>query len=646
LNQLTPSSNAAITPIFRTLLAIVLVVLGLVIVSLVSNGIELGLLISFIGASLFISTVLRPSAPRLEGIAARLHLTPRHLVFGLAVCWSALTVFTNNLIARQDRFDFSLTWILWGATIVSVVATFTVWPTGSIRRWVKTHRGELVGLGLITLLGIALRFYQLGQLPRVIDGDEGLHGLYALMTRRGNLSNPFSLFANIGSLYLHAINLAITMFGRTPFGLRLIPACLGSLAVPTTYLLARQLFGKRVAVFSGLLLAVAHAHLHFSRIASVPYILDTFFIPLELLFFSRALMRRSSLSAAVGGVVLAVHFSMYLTAQVVVAFLIVYLVILAVARQPLLRASWRQVVVFWSSTLIVALPQLAYAVANPDQFFSRLNADGVFQSGWLATEMVSTGRSVVQILADRVAHVFLSLIAYPSIEFYNTPLAVLDMMTAALFILGLVYALFQTRKPQYLLLNGYFWALVVSIGLFAVPPGADSYRVLSILPAAMILGALGLDQILAALQLNLPVHRLTRVGLVVSLFAGLLWFNTNAYFQDFAGRCRFGGDVGTRFASYFGNYLRDLDRETTVYLLSSDEARYGVHRSVDFLSGDKPVTNFDGAIAQLSVTPAMVVVTSPTRADELRDWAGQHPGGKLHFEYDCGRIMLLAYQLP
>jgi hypothetical protein len=89
-----------------------------------------------------------------------------------------------------------------------------------------------------------------------------------------------------------------------------------------------------------------------------------------------------------------------------------------------------------------------------------------------------------------------------------------------------------------------------------------------------------------------------------------------------------------------------LDQETDVYLLSSDEARYGVHPSVDFLSGKKPVSNFDGASDQLAAESAMVVVTSPMRAEELRAWARQHPGGKLHFEYDCGQIILLAYQLP
>ena len=640
----SPGSRTA--QMLLTFAAILLVVFGLVIVYLVPNGLELGLVICLMGGGLFLNIAFRPPPTRLAAALDRLHLTPAQLLVGLAVGWSLLAVFANNLIARQIRFDFSLTWLLWALSIASLLAAFAKPPTGSLRTWLKAHQTELLTLGLLTLLSGVLRFYELGDLPRVIDGDEGLHGLYALTTTRGNLSNPFSLFANIGSLYLHAINWAIAVFGRTPFGLRFVPALAGSLAVPAAYLLARQLFGRRIAVYAALLLAASHAHLHFSRIASVPYILGTFLIPLEIFLFIRALQRRSLFSAALGGVVLAIHFSVYLTAQIVAALLVVFVVILILARQPLIRQGWRAAAVFAVSAVIVALPQLAYNFDNPDQFLSRLNTDGVFQSGWLAAEMAATGRSEVHVLADRVAHVFLSLIAYPAIDFYGSPLPVLDLVTAGLFLLGLIYALLRTRAVPHLLLNGYFWSLVVSIGLFAAPPGADSYRAISTLPAAMTLAAIGLDQIVTAINLNQLEYRRIRTGVLAVIFSGVLLFNLNAYFGDYAGRCRFGGDLGTRFASYLGNYLRQVDRESSVYLLSSYEARYGVHLSIDFLSKSKRVENVDGPPSDIPLGPNVIVITSPARANELRDWARANPGGELHYEYDCENLILLSYRLP
>jgi hypothetical protein len=62
----------------------------------------------------------------------------------------------------------------------------------------------------------------------------------------------------------------------------------------------------------------------------------------------------------------------------------------------------------------------------------------------------------VQILAERVAHTFLSLNYYPAGDFYGARIPVLDLATATLFILGLGYAVWRTRSPEYLLLNGYF----------------------------------------------------------------------------------------------------------------------------------------------------------------------------------------------
>jgi len=123
-------------------------------------------------------------------------------------------------------------------------------------------------------------------------------------------------------------------------------------------------------------------------------------------------------------------------------------------------------------------------------------------------------------------------------------------------------------------------------------------------------------------------------------------YNTRAYYVDFLNQCRFGGDTATRFASYLGKYLGTLDREAAVYLLSSEELRYGTHSSVDFLSKSLPVTNIDGPVADVQPGVDTAVIAIGPRADELRQWASTHPGGKLHQEFDCGKLMLSAYWLP
>jgi hypothetical protein len=260
--------------------------------------------------------------------------------------------------------------------------------------------------------------------------------------------------------------------------------------------------------------------------------------------------------------------------------------------------------------------------------------------------MAETGQSALQVLAGRVAHAFLSLNHYPAIDFYGATIPILEPVTGALFLLGVGYSLWRMRDRRYLLMNVYLWGGTFAIGVFAMPPSADSYRMLIVLPAAMLLAAVALEEILALLALREPTRKAARLAFLILLMLAVLTINLRAYFVDFAGQCRHGGDPQTRFASYLGNYLRTLDRETRVYLLSDDVFQYGTHSSVDFLSRNLPVTNWTASVSDIKLGTSMAVVAPPSRIDELRDWADDHPGGKLHREYDCDRLMLLAYFFP
>jgi hypothetical protein len=136
------------------------------------------------------------------------------------------------------------------------------------------------------------------------------------------------------------------------------------------------------------------------------------------------------------------------------------------------------------------------------------------------------------------------------------------------------------------------------------------------------------------------------IGLAALVLMTITVYNTRAYYVDFLQQCRFGNDTATRFASYLGKYLSTLDRETTVYLLSSEGLRYGTHPSVDFLSKSVPVTNVDGSTSGIRPDVNTAVIAIPARVDELREWTRIYPGGKLHQGFDCGQLMLTAYWLP
>ena len=605
------------------------------------SGANLGLVLSFAGVALVL--VIRVYGP--PRWASRLPLSTTTVLVIIAAALSSLAAGCQVIFERLDRVNYLPVLILWGLSALTYASAFVTQPPtwDGIRAWLSSHRRELLLIGLVTLLAAGLRFYQLGTTPRVIDGDEGLIGQAALQTNQNPLANPFALFENFGGIYIQAIGLALSIFGHTPFALRLMPAIAGTLAVPAVYLLGRRLLGAGAGLVAAILLAIGHAAIHFSRIVSVAYVPETALIPLELYFFLSGLQDRRPWRLAVGGIILGVHFGVYVSAQVILAMLVVYMIVAAVLARPLLQRAGRMLGVFWLGVLITGLPEAVYAWRHPSEFLARLNADGTFQSGWLSSEMARTGQSALAILMGRVAHAFLSLNHLPAIDFYNVRIPLLDILTSTLFVVGLIYALWRTREAGYLLLNGYFWSLTLGIAIFSVPPSADLYRMLVVLPAAMLFAAAGLKQSFVALSLVKPSQRWARLALAGSLLAGVLALNVRAYYVDFATQCRYGGDLATRFASYMGNFLRTINPETSVYLLSDNELRYGTHSSVDFLSGGHPVTNWTEPADQLTLSANTIVLAGPTRADELRTWAELQPTGHLVQEFDCTQPMLLAY---
>lgn len=634
------------------LLAILITILGQILLYTTPNdntiAIPSAVWLSLTGVGLFAIAQLIRISPRVGIIATRF---PRNSLFTwilfalLLTLLAAVSAYLFEKYALNNFIPVVSLWLLGAFCYVMAFVSNNTLPS-DWKTWLFAHRQELFWLGLVCLFGIVLRFYKLGELPRIIDGDEARIGLFAQVTIDGPLTNPFALWENIGVLYLQLINIFIAWFGASPFSLRLLPAIAGSLAVFTTYLLARQVAGKRVALIAAFLLAFSHTHIHFSRIVAVSYIQGTWLIPLELYFLLSGLEKRSSWRTAFGGVLLAIHMSVYISAQIALGILLIYSVAVLFWLKNEIRPAWRQLLAFWGGFLISFIPEASYAFRQPTEFFNRINENGTFDSGWMTQEIILTGKSVAQILFERIVHAFLSLIYYPSTDFYGSPAPVLSFISAVLFLLGLVYIFLRIRSPKFLLLNGYFWGITIAVGVFAIPPSADSYRMLIALPSALLIAAIGLDQILILLGQSWTSKPFNYAMITTMLLTSLLVLNLWVYYFDFIMNCRYGGDKQTRFASYLGTYVKSANKESNIYLLSDEIFRYGTHASVDFLTGNHAIINVAESIKSQTFVTNETIIASPNRIDELYTWARENPGGKLHFEYDCKKPILLTYQIP
>ncbi|HTX92723.1 MAG TPA: glycosyltransferase family 39 protein [Anaerolineales bacterium] len=600
------------------------------------------------GVLLFIASLAIKPPRFIKSLFERLSLTGASPWVAGAIILSILAALSMVLFRKSERTNYIPVLSFWAGSMICYLAAFSqgfkIDPAW--KKWLKENRNELLIVGGLTLLALILRFYKLGTIPRIINGDEGQMGMAAQATTYGRLANPFALWANFGALYLQGIYFFLNMFGSTPFALRLLAAIGGTLAIPAIYLLARQIGGKRIALISTSLLAFSHTHLNFSRTAAVGYIQDTWLIPLEFFLLLTGIQKRSSWRTALAAILLAIHFSIYLTAQSVVVLVLIFMVIAFLFFRPWIKPALKQVGAFWGGLAILLIPEATYVVQHPDEFFARMNSDGTFQSGWLAQTVASTGQNAFQILGQRVIHAFLSLIYYPAIDFYGSPVPTLTLVAATLFLVGLGIAIWRIRKPEYLLVNCYFWGFTFAIGIFSVPASADSYRMLIVLPAAMILAAVALDQVLELIGMSWEKAHMAyglAVGVVlVSLMVTNLW----NYYVDFAGRCLYSNNPQDRFASYLGSFVRTVHPEDTVYLLSDDIFFYGSHASVDFLSGNRSIINVKDPVDTLTAGAEETIIANPNRFDELKAWAAAHPGGDIVYHYDCTKVIMITYQFP
>ena len=119
-------------------------------------------------------------------------------------------------------------------------------------------------LALVVLAG-ALRFCALGRIPPGLYHDEAFNGLDALGVLGGRA--PLFFEANNGRepLFIYLVSLAVAALGRTPGAIRLVSAVAGTMTVPVTYLATREMFGRRIALWSAVVIAITVWPVNLSR---------------------------------------------------------------------------------------------------------------------------------------------------------------------------------------------------------------------------------------------------------------------------------------------------------------------------------------------------------------------------------------------
>ena len=106
------------------------------------------------------------------------------------------------------------------------------------------------------------------------------------------------------------------------------------------------------------------------------------------------------------------------------------------------------------------------------------------------------------------------------------------------------------------------------------------------------------------------------------------------------------GMIGCVLVAFYAIYGAMVYVEPPTFRNPDGLYYYGNHPSAFFLSRSRDITNFSDPVNQLNPVFGETIIAPPSRVQELAEWARAHPGGELHYRYDCNTTMLLVYTVP
>lgn len=578
----------------------------------------------------------------------------------IASCGASLSLLAGWLAwQRPETAGFGDLFWLWLLGLIGFLLPFVPPFTfgeakARLGHWLRENRVELAGVAALLLAALAVRAFDLEHIPANLGGDEGVQGMAALELLGPPLGNPFSTgwFA-VPTMSFLWYGVGMRLFGESVAGLRALSALVGTFTVLTTFLLARELWGRRVGWLAATALACSHFHIHFSRLAS-NQIMDGLFATLALWLLVRGLRperaeglrSRRPLYFALSGAVTGLGWYGYFGARLVGIVVALYLAWRLVAEYRFLNRYGYSLLLLLVAALIVAAPLLLHFAQHPDRMTSRLEQVSIFASGWLEREQEITGRSGASLLLEQF---WKSVSAFnytldPTF-WYRSSIPLLDFASGALFVLGMVWLAVKYRWPANGLLLAWFWsALIIGWVMTENPP--SSMRMTGLAPALSILVALGLDWLT---RLASRVLRFTFDTLRLTLYVLLVliaFLNLRYYFAVYTPTRVYGNptaEIGTELARYLERQEDDLP----VYFYGPPQM-YWDFGTLQFMA--RNVEGIDVAEARIpepDLARGARFVFLPHRLDELNAIRAQYPGGLETPFYSVadGRLLYVLYEV-
>lgn len=523
-------------------------------------------------------------------------------------------------------------------------------------------------IAVVMLASAVLCIYDNEHIQPGLHGDEAESGIEARNINAGKYNTLIGVGwydQPLPSFLVQAIGLRL--FGDSVSGLRTTSAVVSLLTLPLVYLLARKLFGDRVALIALVLMACAHWFIAYARLG-INYNQTTLLEVLAVLAFwhgwQTQKMRWFLLSGLATGAGLYLYFASRLVPILLIAFAayLFYWQRTGQARAPRLRG---QHIALWLGALVIIFdPMGLFFLDHAKEFNSRASFVFLFSDSPINTReqklKIYTGsEDVPTALAVQVyRYATLFNVGGARDGQYGNTLPLVEYYTAVFFVLGLAYALYHTPQPRYMLLL--LWlALTVLVGGVLTIESPFTPRLVGLMPVPFMLAAVTLDQVWKKLEIgdwrldiSNSASRSTRLArrlvrwspylVGALLLAAISYSNYWSYFDHYIHSID--GWAQREPATTVAKYAAQMQSDQTLYVMSAPEL-FVWHGTIRFLAPhvrgfdlldpekDLPIRDPHTQRASFVMLPNHTLWLDQLRAlyphGEVKEW--RRPWGELWF---------------
>lgn len=335
----------------------------------------------------------------------------------------------------------------------------------------------------MTVIAAALRLVALDRWPPGLYHDEAFNGLDALRVLQGD--TPIFFTANNGRepLFIYLQALSVALFGRSPGALRLVSAIVGTLTIPTLYLMGRALFDRRTGVLAAALAVGSVWMVNLSRVGFRAVTLPPI-MALALAALWHGLRHRRPWAMLASGALFGLSLYTYLAARfgpVALLFFVIYIALYH--RQMLWLRGWALLIV---AALLVAAPLGIYLVTHWESTLGRAGQVSIMNPA------IHGGNPWSTLARHVVATAGLFFIRGDFNPRHNIPLQpVYDPLMGAAFVVGLGIVLRRARRDPASGLIA-IWLGTMLLPTILAEDAPHMLRAVGILPVLLLFPSLGL----------------------------------------------------------------------------------------------------------------------------------------------------------